>query len=67
MDYMDIIEHPHHVSKMRRHMTNRERAAQFASFQALTGLDTAIAQATEETTKVYLPQASVEWNWCEDI
>lgn len=67
MDYSDIIDHPHHVSALRHHMTNRERAAQFASFQALTGFDIAIAEAAEETCKAYVSVPSSKWTWCEDI
>lgn len=35
--YDDIINLPHHVSKNRPHLSMEQRAAQFASFQALTG------------------------------
>lgn len=35
--YDDIIDLPHHVSTVRRHMTQRERAAQFSPFAALSG------------------------------
>ena len=40
--YDDIIDLPHHVSPTRRHMSDSERAAQFAPFAALTGYDAAI-------------------------
>lgn len=55
-DYGDIINLPHHTSEKHRHMTNRERAAQFAPFAALTGYDRLIAEAarsgeSEETDK----------------
>ena len=36
--------HPHHVSKTRPQMPMSDRAAQFASFAALTGYDAAIKE-----------------------
>ena len=42
MDYEDIINLPHHVSKKHTKMSMMNRAAQFASFAALTGLDSAM-------------------------
>ncbi len=38
-EYDDIIEMEHHVSSKRPHMPASDRAAQFAPFAALTGLD----------------------------
>ena len=35
--YDDIIDLPRPVSKTHKHMTDKERAAQFAPFAALTG------------------------------
>ena len=35
--YEDIINLPHHVSRIHPHMTLEERAAQFSPFAALTG------------------------------
>lgn len=49
--YDDIIEMPHHQSATRPHMSNHDRAAQFAPFAALTGYDAAVketARLTEE-------------------
>ena len=43
--YEDIIGLPHFVSKNRKHMSNRDRAAQFAPFAALTGYDDSINEA----------------------
>ncbi len=34
--YDDIIDLPHFVSKDRRHMSNYDRAAQFAPFDAIS-------------------------------
>ena len=53
-DYSDIINLPHHVSKNRKRMTNRERAAQFAPFAALTGLDAAINETGRITDRKIL-------------
>ena len=45
--YDDIINLPHFVSKNRKHMSNYDRAAQFAPFDALEGYD----EAMEETSR----------------
>lgn len=42
--YDDIINLPHHVSDKRPHMSMINRAAQFASFAALTGFSAAITE-----------------------
>ncbi len=49
-EYDDIINLPHHVSKVRKPMSMQARAAQFAPFSALTGYEDAIAEAKESTT-----------------
>ncbi len=43
-EYREIIDLPHHVSKTRPQMPMSDRAAQFASFAALTGYDSAIKE-----------------------
>ena len=45
--YDDIINLPHHVSPTRQAMSLYDRAAQFSSFSALTGLDDVLNQAEE--------------------
>lgn len=40
--YKDIIDLPHYVSKNRKHMSNLDRAAQFAPFAALVGYEESI-------------------------
>lgn len=53
MNYEDIIDLPHHVSKVHIPMSMSERAAQFSPFAALTGYESAIretARLTEEKT-----------------
>jgi hypothetical protein len=47
--YDDIINLPHHVSKNRPKMSRYDRAAQFAPFKALVGLDDQVAQAARTT------------------
>ncbi|HAS37738.1 MAG TPA: hypothetical protein DCS04_03865 [Ruminococcaceae bacterium] len=48
MKYDDIINLPHHVSVKRPQMSRSARAAQFAPFAAITGLDDEI----EETARL---------------
>ncbi len=47
--YDDIIGLPHHVSEKRHHMSNHDRAAQFAPFAALTGFEEEIDEAKEQS------------------
>lgn len=56
--YKDIINLPHYRSRARRHMTAYERAAQFASFKALTGYEDEISEAARLTDE--RPQLSDE-------
>ena len=42
--YDDIIDLPHHVSKVHPQMSIWDRSAQFAPFAALTGHEEAIAE-----------------------
>ena len=48
-DYSDIIDHPHHVSRMRPQMSMHDRAAQFSPFAALTGHEAAVQEAARVT------------------
>ena len=59
--YDDIIDLPHHQSKIRMHMSLHDRAAQFAPFSALSGYDDAIEE-TERLTdeRIALDEAQVE-------
>ena len=47
--YDDIIALPHHVSETRPRMARLDRAAQFAPFAALTGLDDAMDETARLT------------------
>ena len=47
--YDDIIDLPHFVSKNRPHMSEYDRAAQFAPFSALTGYGETIKEAARTT------------------
>ena len=48
-NYDDIIDLQRFVSKNRKHMSNYDRAAQFAPFAALTGYDTSIKESARLT------------------
>lgn len=50
-EYDDIINLPYHQSKKHNHMSNYQRAAQFAPFAALTGYDAAIDETARLTDK----------------
>lgn len=50
-EYDDIINMEHHVSVKRKHMSIRERAAQFSSYAALTGYEDAIQETARTTNK----------------
>ncbi|MDD3363043.1 MAG: hypothetical protein PHW34_15355 [Hespellia sp.] len=49
--YDDIINLPHHQSASRPHMSDTDRAAQFAPFAALTGHGAAILETAQEQMK----------------
>ena len=49
--YDDILNMPHHESKVRKRMPSGNRAAQFAPFAALTGYEDAIEETGRTTTK----------------
>lgn len=49
--YDDIINLPHHRSRMRPHMSIHNRAAQFMPFAALTGYDDIINKPPPIPTK----------------
>lgn len=53
--YSDIIDLPHHQSVWRPHMTNYNRAAQFAPFAALVGYD----QMVQDTVDILLLEKKV--------
>ena len=48
-DYSDIINLPYKKSKKYKHMSQKDRAAQFAPFAALTGHDAAIKETARLT------------------
>lgn len=47
--YDDIINLPHHVSSERKRMSQRDRAAQFSPFAALTGYDAEVKETARLT------------------
>ena len=61
MDYDDIINLPHHVSKKHPQMSMWSRAAQFAPFAALTGYDNAIKDTAKETQSSFEKEETEEW------
>ncbi len=59
--YDDIINMPHHISKVHKKMSLEERAAQFAPFAALTGYEEKIAETSRLTSgRVILSQDAKE-------
>lgn len=50
-NYDDIINMPHHVSKIRKPMSLQNRSAQFAPFSALTTYDEKVREVARETSK----------------
>ena len=52
--YADILDMPHHVSERHPRMARGDRAAQFAPFAALTGLDDAMDSTARRVTEDYL-------------
>lgn len=58
--YADIFHMPHHVSTKRPQMSQRDRAAQFAPFAALTGHDEAIKETARLTDeKIELDESTL--------
>ena len=47
--YPDIIDLPHHQSPTRPHMSLYDRAAQFASYKALSGYEDMVSEEARET------------------
>lgn len=59
--YDDIINMPHHQSAHHPHMSNRDRAAQFSPFAALTGYDEAVRETERLTdSKAELTEDAME-------
>ena len=55
--YPDIIDHPHWQSPIRPHMSLYDRAAQFASFDALAGYTDMVKEEQRETDMQVQPEA----------
>lgn len=59
-DYSNIINHPHHQSSKRPHMSMTKRAAQFSPFAALTGYGDAVEETGRLTSeKIILDEDAV--------
>ncbi|MCI7768370.1 MAG: hypothetical protein MSJ26_10400 [Oscillospiraceae bacterium] len=52
-DYSEIINLPHHVSPDRPRMSMNDRAAQFAGFSVLDGLEAAMEDAIPDEEQYY--------------
>ena len=55
-DYEDIINLPHHVSKIHTPMSLWNRAAQFAPFAALNGHNSALMETEKQNEQMYAHQ-----------
>ena len=53
LPYADIIRLPHHISRTHSQMSLRGRAAQFAPFAALTGLEEDFAETAHIVQESY--------------
>ena len=62
-DYDDIIDLPHHVSKVHPQMPPSARAAQFSPFAALTGYEDVIGETARLTTPKRELDESERPNW----
>ncbi len=62
--YRDIIDLPHKQSAVRKHMSMRDRAAQFAPFSALTGYGDAIDETARRTEE---KMCGSEWDQDERL
>lgn len=59
--YPDIIDLPHHQSPTRPHMSLYDRAAQFASYKALSGYEDMVSEEARETdTQLELSEESID-------
>ncbi len=64
--YGDIINLPHHVSKVHPQMSLENRAAQFAPFAALTGYHEAIEETARITAETPEYEADAFEKWLAD-
>ncbi len=48
-EFADLLDAPHHVSRTRPQMPDRERAAQFSPFAALTDYNAAVKETARRT------------------
>jgi len=59
--YPDIIDHPHHQSPTRLHMSLYDRAAQFSAFDALAGYTDMVAEEQRATSsQIDLSESALE-------
>lgn len=62
-EYEDIINLPHWNPQRHPRMPRENRAAQFAPFAAVTGLDDAAADTALQHIAMVDPEADDEWIW----
>lgn len=62
--YFDLLPLPHHRSPTRPHLSRSDRAAQFAPFSALSGLDDSIQETTRQTL---LPEQQAQARFLENL
>ena len=66
-EYNDIIDHPHYRSKTRKAMPIEDRAAQFASFAALTGYEEQAGDAQKGFTESMMLGENVSFITAEEF
>src|SRR5574344_710332 len=49
--YADLLDLPHHMSRVHPHMSMTDRAAQFSPFAALTGYEDAVRETARLTSE----------------
>jgi len=59
--YEGILSLPHYQSSKRKHMSNHDRAAQFAPFAALSGFDSEVKEEARQTqVRIELDEYEIE-------
>lgn len=62
--YFDLLHLPHHSSPTRPRLSRSDRAAQFAPFSALSGLDDSIQKAARQAL---LPEQQAQAHFLESL
>ena len=66
--YADILDHPRHVSLKHAPLSKKSRAAQFAPFDALKGMDEKMKEAEDEGIRKHTRKEADEFDelWISD-